>query len=341
MTRRILHYYDQRHFSSKDKGEKVVYYSISMMKTLIYCLNMLKIKEDTQTHRDAVELIQKVSVESANDDSNEWVTSMKAIAEACSIKDNNSNNSYIFSQSELSDFLTLAVKGINEKRMRTQIISDIIFKIYNDIMENYQNFDHNLKSNYPGIIIDVISIINRGIDTEGNKISVYSLHEYYRSQKIIKAQEKGEEKTLQKDLDILESYDKEEQQDLVENLSQITGMEMGDLGESLAKMQSSDVKKISNLCLNYTKLQKYSRKIEESQEEFRQEVERELGRKLTDSQLQRAINSIRKVRTYIKNILDGKFVPHDTHGINHVKHNLEYGFQLMGLIECKKRSLRH
>ncbi|MGB7637369.1 MAG: hypothetical protein WBL88_07335 [Nitrososphaeraceae archaeon] len=341
MTRRILHYYDQRHFSSKDKGEKVVYYSISMMKTLIYCLNMLKIKEDTQTHRDAVELIQKVPAESANDDSNEWVTSMKAIAEACSIKDNNSNNSYIFSQSELSDFLTLAAKGINEKRMRTQIISDIIFKIYNDIMENYQNFDHNLKSNYPGIIIDVISIINRGIDTEGNKISVYSLHEYYRSQKIIKAQEKGEEKTLQKDLDILESYDKEEQQDLVENLSQITGMEMGDLGESLAKMQSSDVKKISNLCLNYTKLQKYSRKIEESQEEFRQEVERELGRKLTDSQLQRAINSIRKVRTYIKNILDGKFVPHDTHGINHVKHNLEYGFQLMGLIECKKRSLRH
>ena len=341
MTRRILHYYDQRHFSSKDKGEKVVYYSISMMKTLIYCLNMLKIKEDTQTHRDAVELIQKVPVESANDDSNEWVTSMKAIAEACSIKDNNSNNSYIFSQSELSDFLTLAAKGINEKRIRTQIISDIIFKIYNDIMENYQNFDHNLKSNYPGIIIDVISIINRGIDTEGNKISVYSLHEYYRSQKIIKAQEKGEEKTLQKDLDILESYDKEEQQNLVANLSQITGMEMGDLGESLAKMQSSDVKKISNLCLNYTKLQKYSRKIEESQEEFRQEVERELGRKLTDSQLQRAINSIRKVRTYIKNILDGNFVPHDTHGINHVKHNLEYGFQLMGLIECKKRSLRH
>ena len=341
MTRRILHYYDQRHFSSKDKGEKVVYYSISMMKTLIYCLNMLKIKEDTQTHRDAVELIQKVLVESANDDSNEWVTSMKAIAEACSIKDNNSNNSYIFSQSELSDFLTLAAKGINEKRMRTQIISDIIFKIYNDIMENYQNFDNNLKSNYPGIIIDIISIINRGIDTEGNKISVYSLHEYYRSQKIIKAQEKGEKKTLQKDLDILESYDKEEQQDLVENLSQITGMEMGDLGESLAKMQSSDVKKISNLCLNYTKLQKYSRKIEESQEEFRQEVERELGRKLTDSQLQRAINSIRKVRTYIKNILDGKFVPHDTHGINHVKHNLEYGFQLMGLIECRKRSLRH
>ena len=341
MTRRILHYYDQRHFSSKDKGEKVVYYSISMMKTLIYCLNMLKIKEDTQTHRDAVELIQKVPVESANDDSNEWVTSMKAIAEACSIKDNNSNNSYIFSQSELSDFLTLAAKGINEKRIRTQIISDIIFKIYNDIMENYQNFDNNLKSNYPGIIIDIISIINSGIDTEGNKISVYSLHEYYRSQKIIKAREKGEEKPLQKDLDILESYDKEEQQDLVENLSQITGMEMGDLVESLAKMQSSDVKKISNLCLNYTKLQKYSRKIEESQEEFRQEVERELGRKLTDSQLQRAINSIRKVRTYIKNILDGKFVPHDTHGINHVKHNLEYGFQLMGLIECKKRSLRH
>ena len=56
---------------------------------------------------------------------------------------------------------------------------------------------------------------------------------------------------------------------------------------------------------------------------------------------QHAIKSIRKVRTYIANILDDKFVPHDSHGINHVKHNLEYGFQLMGLIECKRRSLRH
>jgi hypothetical protein len=36
-------------------------------------------------------------------------------------------------------------------------------------------------------------------------------------------------------------------------------------------------------------------------------------------------------------MLDGKFVAHGTHGINHVKHNLEYGYQLMGLLEPRKR----
>jgi len=118
-------------------------------------------------------------------------------------------------------------------------------------------------------------------------------------------------------------------------------MRMNELGKSLAKLQGSDVKKISDLCLNYNKLQKYSKLIGESEGESSHEVEMELGRKLSDTQLQHAINSIRKVRTYIENILDGKFVPHNSHGINHVKHNLEYGFQLMGLIECKRRSLRH
>lgn len=313
-----------------------------VMETLIYCLNTLKIKEDTRIYRDAVKLIQKVPVESLNDDNDEWIIAMKFIADVYSETNDDDDNNHIFSQSELSDFLTLATKGINEKRIKSQMVSDVILKIYKDIMENYQNFDYNLKSKYPGIIIDVISIINKGMDTKGKAISVYSLHEYCQSQKMLRAREKGGVEMPQKDLNIPKSHDRgEEQQDLVESLSKITSMEMKDLRESLTKMQSSDVKKISNLCANYNKLQKYTKIIGESQEEFRHEVERELGRKLTVSQLQRAINSIRKVRIYIKNILDGKFVPHDTHGINHVKHNLEYGFQLMGLIECKKRSLRN
>ena len=31
----------------------------------------------------------------------------------------------------------------------------------------------------------------------------------------------------------------------------------------------------------------------------------------------------------------GTFIPHDTHGINHIKHNLEYGYQVMDLIGRK------
>jgi len=38
-------------------------------------------------------------------------------------------------------------------------------------------------------------------------------------------------------------------------------MRMNEIGESLAKLQLSDVKKISDLCLNYNKLRKYSKLI--------------------------------------------------------------------------------
>jgi hypothetical protein len=57
-------------------------------------------------------------------------------------------------------------------------------------------------------------------------------------------------------------------------------------------------------------------------------------------QLGRAATSIRRVRTYIENILDNKFMPDTSHGINHIKHNLEYGYQLMDLIGRSRRRRR-
>jgi len=336
--KRLHHYYHKKHLPSKNKDEDLIS-SVSVMKTLTYCLDILKIKENTEFHRNAVEFMRKVPVENVKNDNgnSEWITVMEVIAGVCS------DGGHAFSQSGLSDFLTLATKkGINEKRMRrgeAEIVNDVIFKIYRDIMEDYQNFNQSLKSNYPGIIVNIISIINQGMDAEGKNLGVYRLYGYYQSQKIIKAQAVQKHPSIPQENS--EEQELDQQQDLIQSLTQITGMEMNELGESLAKLQGSDVKKISDLCLNYNKLQKYSKLIGESEGEFSHEVERELGRKLSDTQLQHAINSIRKVRTYIGNILDGKFVPHGSHGINHVKHNLEYGFQLMGLIECKKRSLRH
>jgi hypothetical protein len=79
---------------------------------------------------------------------------------------------------------------------------------------------------------------------------------------------------------------------------------------------------------------------EGSQEEFKNEIQKELGRELRPHQLGRAVTSIRRVRTYIENILDNKFIPDDSHGINHVKHNLEYGYRLMNLIEHSRRRQR-
>ncbi|HZD81977.1 MAG TPA: hypothetical protein VE076_03780 [Nitrososphaeraceae archaeon] len=102
-------------------------------------------------------------------------------------------------------------------------------------------------------------------------------------------------------------------------------------------MQDSDLKRISELCHNYSRLQHYSKLItkkeEGSQEQFAKEIQKEIGRKLGSHQVERAANSIIRARTYIENILDNKFIPDASHGINHVKHNLEYGYQLMNLIE--------
>jgi hypothetical protein len=138
------------------------------MKTLIYCLDILKIKEGTEVYRKAVKLTEKVPIEFTN----EWISAMKIIA--------NASLGYTFSQSQMSDFLTLAAKGIEQKKTSSEII---IFNMYRDIIENYDKFSNSLKSNYPEIIVDVISIINQSIDTNGNKIRTIGLDNYYQSRK--------------------------------------------------------------------------------------------------------------------------------------------------------------
>ena len=148
-----------------------------LMETLLYCLNILKIEIDNEIYRNALELVQKDPKESGNV-SNEWIRSIKIIANAYS-----SLTSYVFSQSQLSDFLTLSAKGIEEKRTRSQIINNVIFKIYRDIIENYENFSHSLKLNFPTIVVDVISIINQGIDTKGTKVSSIGIEKYYQLRK--------------------------------------------------------------------------------------------------------------------------------------------------------------
>ena len=148
------------------------------MNTLIYCLDVLKIKEDSDVYRNAVELAGKGPIKS----SNEWISATIIIV--------NASLGYSFSQSQLSDFLTLAVKGIEEKRTSSEII---VFNMYKDILENYNKFSDSLKSNYPGIIVDVISVINQGMDTKGTKVSIIGLERYYQSRKqqaVMRADEK-------------------------------------------------------------------------------------------------------------------------------------------------------
>jgi hypothetical protein len=301
------------------------------MNTLTYCLDILKIKEDTEFYRNALEHAQKAPIES-----NEWISAMKAIA--------NASRNYIFLQSQLSDFLTLAAKGIEH----TNTSSDtIVFKIYRDIIENYDYFSESLKSNYPRIIVDVIStIINH--DSRVNPIAI---EKYFQLKKQEAAMIRKEEEHLEKTLTTRTSttaaaIHKEKlplsNDELIARLAQITNRDRIALQKAVERLPYSDLKKISELCRNYSKLQYYSKLItkEGPQQELKNNIQREIGREIRSDELGHAVRSISRVQLYIGNILDNKFILDASHGINHVKHNLEYGYSLMNLIELQRRK-RH
>jgi hypothetical protein len=339
---------DDRDSHSKNNENGVVndINSLSLIQAVDYCLGVLKIKDDSEIYRNITKVIQKkIPLEIIKSHGN-WITALMIIAD-CSRKAkgsrNNNNNSHFFSQSQLCDFLTLATKVIVEKeeQKRTGQVNNIMLKIMKDIMENYNSFDDTLKLDYPGIIVDIISILHKGIDTKSVKVSLISIDKHYQSRKIqattakttttpittTSAQHKGK--------NMLYSDSTEE---LIESLSQITSRGRNDLEESLARLQKADLKRIHELCHNYSRLQKYSNMITGgSEQEFKKEIQRELKRKLEPHQLRRAIESVRRVRTYIENMLDGNFIPDASHGINHIKHNLEYGYQLMDLIERRRQ----
>ena len=72
-------------------------------------------------------------------------------------------------------------------------------------------------------------------------------------------------------------------------------------------------------------------------QKFKTALEGDVGRKLSSHQIQHAANSIRKAKLYIENVLDGKFIPHGSYGINHTKHNLEYGYLIAGLMQSSRQ----
>jgi hypothetical protein len=305
----------------------------SLGNVLSSCLDMLRI-EDPVTRKKAVEFIGSVPLGTVNA-YGRWITAVKAIADSCAV------TGRLFSQSEMCDFLTVAAKGVDPKRAGSKAINDATFHIYVDIMENYGKLNNAVKLHYPRVIIDTISALDKGVDTKGEAVGVYAIDRYYQERKQSAPMEdpsltytsRGLAETNRPPVARGEpiSYNS----DLIDSLVQITGRARKDLESSLASLASVDVKKIKDLSSNYKRLQKYTRLANTAG--FKKEVEKDLGRKLTDNQLQHAVNSIRKANSYIENVLDGKFVPHGTHGINHVKHNLEYGYQLMGLMEPRKR----
>ena len=332
--------------------------TVNPEKILSQVLSELRIT-DSKIKSDTALLIKNIDI-SNNDEF--WIDMMKAIVVACD------ENKYAFSKAELCDFLTIGARGLDNKQyesivnaesqLMNKVVSDAIFSIYKDIMDNYDNLETDLKYYYPKIILNIISIIRRGSDIIGEKVNLYGLERYYLKNKhdainktldisepieIVQKTENtlknSDASSLQPLIPTSEKENTLSKKDLVNSLSVITGRKKHELNELLAKIPEQDYKKITDLCVNYSKLQKYSRLI--GTDEFSHQIEKELGRKFNDRQLQHATISIRKLKSYVENVLDGKFIPHGSHGINHVKHNLEYGYQLMGLIEYRRRKYSH
>jgi hypothetical protein len=251
---------------------------------------------------------------------------------------------YIFDHSELSDILTIAVgelrKDRREEEKSLQTFDQVVFNIYKDLNENYQSFNDFLKVSYPEILVNVISVIHSGKDASGVRIDSYNAEAYYRTRK----DQQDVAHSFNLDFSKVEVSQVRKpvagrvisDQRLVDSLAQITGRTTESVRDALQGLSEYDLNSIKDLCSNYNKLQKYY-DIAGDEREFKEIAERELGRKLLDSQVQHAILSVRRSKIYIENILDDKFVPDKSHGINHVKHNLEYGYQLIGIIQSKRK----
>ncbi len=95
-------------------------------------------------------------------------------------------------------------------------------------------------------------------------------------------------------------------------------------------MPNREIKKLHDLCNNYDKIIGYGKL--DNPKDFKSAVELDLKRPLSDKQARHSQTCVKKVQYYIESMLDRKFEPHLTHGINHVKHNFEYGYSLAGLI---------
>jgi hypothetical protein len=244
----------------------------------------------------------------------------------------------------LSATAAVSAEGMKENK-RLQGTNDIIFKIYRDLVENYETTNDTLKVNYPRIIVDVVGVLNSGIDMNDKQVSFYQVYDYYLSRKSKPIHNNNNITEVDVSNIIISDEDKvrteqviSNKNDLIQTLIRITGRNSKEIEESLARLNKSDIERIRTLCVNYPKIEKYCRLVASDRKYFIDEIERERGgKKLTKYQLQIAVMSITKVRRYIENMLDRKFIPHSSHYINHTKHNLEYGYQVMGLIESNKR----
>ena len=286
---------------------------------IFYLINL----DNMEMKRNIVEISRNTTHQNPSE---KWFYALKIIS-IYSVK-----NKEFFSQSQLYDLLTIMSRIMDERKK--DVVNTITFSIYRDIMENYNKINENLKLIFPVIIVNLMYIIKYGQDIEGNSVNLFAINSYYQNSKL------NVENELKKILSFeIESNSIQDirESEIFEILEKLTKRNEKEIQNSFQSLIEPDKQKIENICRNYHKLQEYSQLM--FTHGFSELIEKEAGRKLSESQIQHAANSIKKTKTYLESILDGSFVPKGKHGINHVKHNLEYGFQLMGIIQSKRRKI--
>jgi hypothetical protein len=310
----------------------------SLYEKLLHYFKNLKISSDDPLYSTSISYVEKISLRELQIQPS-FLEAVRVIVQAARAI------GYYFSPFELSDILTISVGEIrkthNTEEKNFEIFDQVVFNIYKDLNENFQSFSEPLKSAYPEILVNVISVIHSGKDASGERIDSYNTEAYYRTRKArqyltqslnLDFSTESKANQIRKPVTGRVISDK----GLVDSLAQITGRSTDSIHDALKGLSEYDLNSIKDLCSNYAKLQKYSY-VAGDEKEFKERAEKELGRKLLDSQVQHAILSVRRSKVYVENILDDKFVPDKTHGINHVKHNLEYGYQLIGIIQSKRK----
>ena len=268
----------------------------------------------------------------------------------------------------------LIKKQVNSIPFTLSTFDNVVFEICNDFLHTYDTFDKNMKIQFPNLLVDVLCIIFFKSDLDGKKVSLFQLKTYYESKKssllehvysypskelhFLPGKSIKNSKELIDNMDTVRmpstmkktytdvkrdnapSYTSESvntgymTDELVLRLAQIVQRDPDQVKKSLSVLPEKELQKLHDICNNYNKVLRYGKLIE--LKDFKTEIESELGRSLSDKQIRHSQISIKKVQFYIENILDGKFETHLTHGINHVKHNFEYGYRLVGLINNTK-----
>lgn len=319
-----------------------------MKERLTRCLQLLKINHDERMRKTAFELIEKSNDFEGRSQHWGWITALNAIAGSCLL------NQRAFSQSEVYDFLTIAVTTSLEGR--TKAIDELIFRVYRDIMATYESMDAKSKIAFPKIIVDVVAILGGGVDTSGKRTPIHNVEVYYQTRKSdvnsiisvtpsttsVTTATAASIESIEEDMKVKKpTLSNDEESELVDILNKITERKKEDIRASIAKLERRDILRIKDLCKNYSKIQKYSKLIADTDNlrGFKSALQNESGRKLSSFQIQHAANSVRKAKLYLENVLDGKFIPRGSYGINHTKHNLEYGYLIVGLMESSRKRI--